>query len=168
MLAEEERLVVGEPKQERRRFKLRMFGAASMVLIMGAACSGRPSSAPPTSTPAPSGLSTSPPAPTCGPRSSTLEIAAQKGASPTAYAFDKECLAVPAQERFTIIFDNRDAESHNLHILDQPGGTSFFVGMIVTGPVTVTYRVKPLHAGSYYFRCDVHPLRMNGTLLVEE
>jgi plastocyanin len=96
-----------------------------------------------------------------------LEIAALAHPSnPSGYTFDKDCLAAPARTGFTIEFDNQDAESHNLDILDQPGGTSLFAGKIIKGLKTVTYTVKPLPAGSYYFRCDVHPLRMNGTLLV--
>ncbi len=86
--------------------------------------------------------------------------------NPSGYAFDKDCVAAPAGARFTIKFDNQDAESHNLDILDQPGGTSLFAGKIIKGPKTVTYTVKPLAAGTYYFRCDLHPLRMNGEFLV--
>jgi plastocyanin len=34
----------------------------------------------------------------------------------------------------------------------------------VTGPITVTYDVPALSAGSYYFQCDVHA-SMNGIVI---
>jgi plastocyanin len=97
-----------------------------------------------------------------------LEIAAQKDPSnpSSPHSYDKDCLAAPADVRFTIRFENREAESHNVDILDHPGGTSLFTGKIFKGPKTVTYKVNPLPAGTYYFRCDVHALVMNGTLIV--
>jgi plastocyanin len=142
-----------------------------MAVVMGAACSGGETRAVPptlTTTPSASVLSPTPNlSPTCSPSGTALEISAQKEPSnPTGYKFDKDCLAAPADTRFTIKLDNRDAELHNIEILDHPGGTSLFTGKSITGPETITYTVKPLHAGSYYFKCDIHPLRMNGTLVV--
>jgi plastocyanin len=144
---------------------------ASMAVVLGAACGGSETSAiPPTLTPTPGATALSPTpnaSPTCSPSGTALEISAQKDPSnPTGYRFDKDCLAAPADSRFTIKFDNRDAELHNIEILDHPGGTSFFAGKTIAGPKTITYTVKPLPAASYYFRCDIHPLRMNGTLVV--
>lgn len=75
-------------------------------------------------------------------------------------------MAAPADTPFTIRFDNRDADAHNVDILDHPGGTALFTGKIVTGPKIVTYRVEALPAGTYYFRCDIHPLVMHGVFLV--
>jgi plastocyanin len=95
-----------------------------------------------------------------------LEIVAQADATTGLPTFDRDCLAAPAGTRFTIRLDNRDANTHNVDILDQPGGIPFFTGRIVKGPKIVTYSVKPIDPGTYYFRCDVHPLRMNGTFIV--
>lgn len=151
------------------------MAAATITVILGAGCGAeRTSSAPPPATTVPTASVPPPspsPSPTCSPSGTHLEIVAQKDTSkpaPSPDSFDKDCLAAPAETRFTIRFDNRDAESHNVDILDHPGGTSLFTGKIIKGPKTVTYRVKPLPSGTYYFRCDVHPLRMNGTLLVGE
>jgi plastocyanin len=103
----------------------------------------------------------------CGPSTAALEISAHvKPSSATAFAFDKECLAAPAQTRLMITFNNEDNVSHNFDILDHAGGTSFFNGKIILGPKTFTYKVKPLHPGSYLFQCDIHPLRMSGSFLV--
>jgi plastocyanin len=75
-------------------------------------------------------------------------------------AFDPTDLSVPADQPFTIAFDNRDAGiQHNVQIFDneEHSGTPLFDGELVTGPVTVDYPVDPLAAGSYYFLCVVHP-----------
>jgi plastocyanin len=48
---------------------------------------------------------------------------------------------------------------------DDTATDSIFAGDLITGVDTVTYDVKPLDAGSYYFHCDVHT-NMTGTLAV--
>ncbi len=78
--------------------------------------------------------------------------------------FNKECLAAPAKEAFTIQFDNEDSNTHNLDI--QNGGVSLFMGDIVIGPKVVTYSVSALPTGTYTFRCDIHPAQMHGTFVV--
>ena len=64
---------------------------------------------------------------------------------------------------FTIAFDNQDGVPHNVAIVD-PSGRAVFTGDIVTGR-SVSYRISALAAGSYTFRCDVHP-GMTGSLIV--
>jgi plastocyanin len=78
--------------------------------------------------------------------------------------FDATCLAAPADAAFTVRFDNEDSNTHNLDI--QKGGVSVFSGDVVIGPKVATYRVHALAAGSYTFRCDIHPVQMNGTFVV--
>jgi plastocyanin len=146
-----------------------------MAVTLSAGCGGGGTAAAPTpatAAPATSAISPTPsPSAICTPSGTALEISAQADPSssgPSPYSFDKDCLAAPADTRFTIRFDNRDAETHNVDILDFPGGTSLFTGKLVTGPKIVTYTVKPLPSGTYYFRCDIHPLRMHGTFVVGE
>jgi plastocyanin len=136
-----------------------------VLAIVSSACGGGGTSSAPTSiTPSRSPTAASPsptPTPTCRPGSADLVITA-KGE-----VFDASCLAAPADTKLTLTFHNEDAGlSHNVDILDAPGGTSLFMGDIVQGPTTVVYKVKALPAGSYYYRCDIHPFRMHGTLLV--
>jgi plastocyanin len=73
-------------------------------------------------------------------------------------------LTVPADEPFDLGFSNEDdGVQHNVAIYqDESAEEAVFVGDLVAGPTTITYRVPPL-LGTYYFRCDVHP-QMNGTL----
>jgi plastocyanin len=80
-------------------------------------------------------------------------------------AFDTASLTVPAGERFMMLFANEDdGVQHNVAIYtDDSAQESLFVGDLITGPASVRYDVPALDAGSYYFRCDVHPA-MDGTL----
>jgi len=52
-------------------------------------------------------------------------------------------------------------------VLNVGAAKSLFTGALVTGPKTVTYQVPALSAGTYYFRCDVHPTQMFGTFVVK-
>jgi hypothetical protein len=87
-------------------------------------------------------------------------------------AYQKTCLAAPADQPFTIQFDNHDSGTpHNMHIFagdprKDPNARSVFSGELVTGPNKATYQVTPLSAGRYFFHCDVHPTQMLGGLVV--
>ena len=112
----------------------------------------------PTATPTSSGA-----AAPCTPSGSALKISASN------VAFDTSCLAAPAGAPFTIAFDNQDAGiPHNISIYtDSSASKALFTGALVTGPKKLVYKVGALKAGTYYFRCDVHPTTMNGTFVVQ-
>ncbi len=119
---------------------------------------------------APSPAATGAPAPAtsgCGDDGKiALDIVAQ------GIQYDTACLVAPAGQDFQINFDNMDAGTpHNVAIATDPAYADFiFTGDLVTGPKTATYDVTkdsgPLDAGTYFFRCDVHPTTMTGTLEV--
>lgn len=121
---------------------------------------GQPTSTPPTPTTSPS----APPsgAAACAPSGRTLQVSAMNT------AFDTDCLAAPAGSPFKIVFDNMDpGVPHNISIYtDETAANALFTGDLLTGPDTVTYRVGALEAGTYFFRCDVHPTTMTGTFVV--
>jgi plastocyanin len=99
----------------------------------------------------------------CQPSGTTLQVVAKD------IAFDQTCLAAPAGQAFTIEFDNEDANTpHNVDILtsQDPSAPSLFAGDLVTGVATQTYDVPALDAGTYFFRCDVHPTQMFGMFVV--
>jgi cytochrome c oxidase subunit 2 len=103
----------------------------------------------------------------CSPNGTTLQIAAKN------IHFDKTCLAAPANQAFTIDFDNQDPSvPHNVEIYtDQAAktrlGGATGISDTITGPAKTTYQVNPLKPGSYYFQCDVHPSAMSGTFVVK-
>ncbi len=82
--------------------------------------------------------------------------------------YDKTCLAVPANQDFTINFDNLEGLPHNVVILKDKGSSaSLFSGDIVTGPKKTAYQVKAMAPGTYRFNCSVHPTQMKGTFIVQ-
>jgi hypothetical protein len=108
----------------------------------------------------------------CEPEGTDLEITAPPGASGT--GFDKDCLAVPAEDPYTIAFDNQDeGQVHNFNVYTDESATESlllppFEGEI-TGPDSTTYEGDPIdEPDSYFFQCDYHPGTMNGTFVVAE
>jgi plastocyanin len=82
--------------------------------------------------------------------------------------FNTDALSMPADTAATLTFDNQDAgTAHNFSIYSDNAYTdNVFKGDLVTGPATQEYQLPALAAGTYYFRCDVHPTTMTGTLTV--
>jgi plastocyanin len=81
--------------------------------------------------------------------------------------FDRSSYTAPAGKPITIAFENKDGAPHNVAIAKDDGfGQKVFEGPIVNGPTTTTYSIGALAAGTYFFRCDVHP-DMKGTLVVQ-
>ncbi len=83
-------------------------------------------------------------------------------------AFDQKELAVPAGREFKLVFNNQEAQPHNVTILRSQGSSEvLFRQPPFVGPREVTWTVNPIPAGSYFFLCDVHPF-MNGTVTAQE
>jgi plastocyanin len=134
------------------------FGAAAAaaVLAVGALGSGAAEAA--DHSPGGSGTRTGAP---CSPSGTSLALAAED------HAFDEDCLAVRAGEAFTIRFENRDSDRHNVAILPSHTSTeTLFQGDIMAGPKNTVYAVPNMKAGTYHFHCEIHPNLMNGTFLV--
>jgi plastocyanin len=82
-------------------------------------------------------------------------------------AYDTAELAAPANEAFVIVFENREAVSHNVSIYaDNDLQDRRFEGVLFTGPATRWYPVPALAPGTYRFVCDLHPT-MAGILVAE-
>jgi plastocyanin len=82
-------------------------------------------------------------------------------------AFDMTELTFAAGQQAVIDFRNDDAGvPHNVAIYrDEQAGQVIFKGELVTGPKSIKYTFASPPAGSYFFRCDVHPT-MKGTVTV--
>ncbi len=68
-------------------------------------------------------------------------------------------------------FSNQDQAPHNFAIYTDSQATKLLGGAtsatdIVPPGAGTTYQVKGLPAGTYFFRCDVHPTTMTGTFVV--
>jgi hypothetical protein len=117
----------------------------------------------------PGGEPGGPPPETCEPDGSDLRIAAPPGADVD--GFDTECLAVPAEEPFTVEFVNDDVVPHNWALYGDPSAAEHLGGGTVDEPIapgdTTTYEVDPVDPAEYFYRCDFHPTTMTGTLVVE-
>jgi plastocyanin len=96
----------------------------------------------------------------CSPDGTALSITAFDS------KFDKNCLAAPAGQAFTIDFSNLDRGiPHNLSIYeDKTVSKTLFKGELVNGPGKATYSVPGLAAGNFFFMCDPHP-EMNGSFI---
>lgn len=166
---------MNKAKSPRRALVAALPAAAAVLTAAACTNAGMGSEAPTTPTPgasssaqagapaAPSaGGGAAPGAGTCKPSGTSLQISAMN------VKFDKSCLAAPAGKAFTLMFKNGDAGvPHDVAIFTNSSATTtLFKGSIVTGPSTTTYHVPALKAGSYYFRCDIHPTQMFGTFVV--
>jgi plastocyanin len=98
---------------------------------------------------------------TCSPNGTALSITAFDG------KFDKDCLAAPDGQAFTIEFSNLDRGiPHNVAIYeDESAAKTLFKGDLVDGPGRATYSVEALPPGAFFFRCDPHP-DMKGAFIV--
>jgi plastocyanin len=95
-----------------------------------------------------------------GQRTEIVQLVAQN------IQFAQTSLTVPAGQKFTIAFDNLDTGTqHNVQIFAAKdfSGAPLFDGQLVTGPSKASYDVASLDAGTYYFKCVIHP-QMIGTI----
>jgi plastocyanin len=99
---------------------------------------------------------------TCTADGTTLAIVADDN------KFDKDCMAVPAEQAFTIELDNQDLGiPHNVSIYDTANGNkTLYKGEIIYGPRKITYSVPGQAKGTYEFICDPHAEFMRGTFIV--
>lgn len=126
-----------------------------LIILLGCTSSPSPTPAPTPSQP-----------PTTTPSSSQTTITINLTAQ--GMAFDRKTISVSAGADVTVIFENKDKAPHNLAVYtDKSAAKGIFVGEVMTGPKTITYRfTAPTTPGTYFFRCDVHPATMIGDFIV--
>jgi len=85
-------------------------------------------------------------------------------------AFNMSTITVPVGAEVTVNFDNQDSGvQHNIAFYtDSSAATTIYKGPITTGPNKTTFTfTAPSTAGTYFFRCDVHPTQMTGQFIVQ-
>jgi plastocyanin len=82
--------------------------------------------------------------------------------------FNKDELVFRAERPAILRFKSADTEPHNLAIYnDDSLSETIFTFDPIPGPISQDYQFTAPAAGEYYFRCDVHPETMEGTVVVE-
>jgi plastocyanin len=80
--------------------------------------------------------------------------------------FQTSPVEVKAGENVTVHFDNQDSAPHNLAIYkDSSASTPLSIGQVITSS-SADQVLPALAAGTYFFRCDVHP-DMKGTIVAK-
>jgi plastocyanin len=83
-------------------------------------------------------------------------------------AFDTDEITLPADEETTVTFVNDDSVVHNFSVYeDDSAQEAIFQGQNVDGGGQIDNDIPALEAGEYFFRCDLHPTSMIGTLVAE-
>lgn len=140
-----------------RSFTLRRAVLLSWAVTLGlvlAACS--------------SSTTSSQPASSTGGSAGGGTVAVENGAVTITAAnvvFDATVIQATAGEDFTITLVNDDTAPHNLSIYTEEGGDTLVTGTTAEAGETVTIEVSALEAGTYFFKCDIHP-EMNGSVEV--
>jgi plastocyanin len=79
--------------------------------------------------------------------------------------FSTSELSVPADRPFTIVLDILESAAHDVTIYKDDSWTSLVYREDArTGPGTFVFNVPALAAGTYAFRCEIHPTTMIGTV----
>jgi plastocyanin len=99
-----------------------------------------------------------------------LVVALSAGPGAAANGYSETALQFKAGQPTALEFDNADpGVQHNVVVFGEDPAANqqaaaLFTGEIVNGPTKITYAVPALEAGSYFFRCQVHPSTMTGTI----
>lgn len=81
--------------------------------------------------------------------------------------FSTDQLIVPAGKPFTLVLKNKEAVPHNVAITTERDGKGTV--LFRHDPITATtgvFQVPAIEAGTWYFRCEVHP-SMHGTVVAQ-
>jgi plastocyanin len=106
----------------------------------------------------------------CAPASTEIQLVALESEAGEPPSFNKDCIAVPAGEPFTVSLRNKDFLEHNFSLFtDEELSELLFRGDRFRGPgETLVYDVPAVaEPGQYAFVCDVHLTLMRGTLLAQ-
>ena len=146
--------------------RMKLTGALLALALLTAACGGGGGDTTPTEEPTTSEPTATTPEPT---ETGTddgegIELEAENS------EFSTDEITVAAGSDVVIDFKNQDSLPHNFSVYDSEDAEEVvFRGDTVRGPEgEITYEfTAPETAGTYFFRCDVHPTDMTGDFVVE-
>ncbi len=82
--------------------------------------------------------------------------------------FDTVDVAVPAGQTVTLTADNQDpGVFHNWAVYTDESASELIAATVICVDCTETITFDPPDPGVYFFKCDVHPVQMVGTFVVE-
>ncbi len=82
--------------------------------------------------------------------------------------FDTADVTVPADQPVTLTADNIDPGiPHNWAVYTDDSASELIAGTPICTDCTETITFDPPEPGVYFFKCDVHPVQMVGTFVVE-
>jgi plastocyanin len=144
----------------------------AVIALVGASCGGQPrrSSEKPAAAAGNATEADQAAESECAPASTEIQLAALESETGEPPSFNKECIAVPAGEPFTVTLRNKDFLEHNFSLFsDEDLSELLFRGDRFRGPgETLIYEVPAVgQPGQYTFVCDVHLTLMRGTLLAQ-
>lgn len=148
----------------------RSVTSIAVVAIIGAACGdGQPSGSNDTTGGPGHGTRSTAVADPCAPPSTSIRLVALESETGQPPSFNRDCIAVPAAEPFTVRLRNKDFLEHNFSVFsDEDLSELLFRGDRFRGPgEALEYQVPAIdEPGTYTFVCDVHLTLMRGTLEV--
>jgi plastocyanin len=120
----------------------------------------------PTAQPAPPGNP-----PVAAPPTAAIQLSISSPPAPgDPLSFNTSTLTAAPGAQVTLTYTNDSNQPHNWHLYNGPGPSSPSIveTRTMTGPgaVDTAHFTAPTQAGSYFFRCDVHPTVMTGNLVV--
>jgi plastocyanin len=82
--------------------------------------------------------------------------------------FDKAVLEFRAESPSILRFKNKDTDPHNVAIYNDASlSKTIFSFDPIPGPISQDFQFTAPPEGRYFFRCDVHPQQMRGTVVVK-
>ena len=82
--------------------------------------------------------------------------------------FDTVDVTVPADQPVTLTADNVDPGIiHNWALYTDESASELIDATVICADCTETISFEPPDPGVYFFRCDVHPIQMVGTFVVQ-
>ncbi len=81
--------------------------------------------------------------------------------------YDKDTLTVKAGKDVSLTLDNKGAAIHNWHVFTKGKDGKEPQTNLIAGGAKETIKFEIDKAGTYDFKCDVHPVEMVGKLIVQ-